>query len=57
MSTYNKMIDRELVTAKRIVSNLDMFGESLVELACRVICQHGTKNDLEDLKIRVDFLV
>ncbi len=41
MTDFKEFIQRELANAQRVLDNADKFEPSLVELACRVVLQHG----------------
>ena len=41
MTAYEKLIQRELVNARRILANQDKFGSGLVDVARRIVGQHG----------------
>mgnify|MGYP003143531799 CR=1 FL=1 len=41
MTDFEKFVQRELANAQRVLDNADKFEPSLVELACRVVLQHG----------------
>ena len=41
MPDFEEFKQRELANAQRVLDTADKFESSLVELACRVVLQHG----------------